>query len=245
MAVLECGRIQWVNHRPAPRRRWARVLFVAALAALAAPMLGRLARGRGSWAAPGVRVADFIAGIPGVRERLRLVVAVLDINKSAAAESEKSFMGLDLGTTRVAMSVPVRIHYALDLSGPRPVDFRLHAAGRELVAVFPEPSVEAVELLIAGKRVTTEVGWARLKSRSGRALEDGIERGLYDAVWAEGASPTVIAQVKERARPVLARLLNDYLKRAHALGDGGISVTRIQFRGDTETGALAFLRDRP
>ncbi|MCX5787661.1 MAG: hypothetical protein NTX64_04000 [Elusimicrobia bacterium] len=244
MRTLETERIRWIEHRPSPGARWAKALVLAALAGLTAFVVSRLARGSLLWTPPAVRAADFISGIPGAKERLRLVVAVLEINKSAVAESEKSLFGVDLGTTRVSMTVPARIHYALDLSGPRPVDFRLHAAGRELVALFPDPSVEAVELMVGGKRVTTEVGWARLKSRSGYALEDGIERGLYGSVWAEGSSPAVIEQIKERARPVLARLLNEYLRRANALGPNGIAVTRIQFKGDTENSTLALLDPR-
>ena len=51
----------------------------------------------------------------------------------------------------------------------------------------------------------------------------------------------MISQIKERARPLLARLLTDYLRRANALGPDGITITRVKFRGDAEAERLALL----
>ncbi|MBI4424514.1 MAG: DUF4230 domain-containing protein [Elusimicrobia bacterium] len=215
---------------PGPRVHWP--LLLAALAA------GWLLHGRlsprlpQSWAPPELKPSDFIDGIPVAREELRLVVGVMDVSKGASAESSKRLFGLDLGTTRVSVSVPARVHFALDLSGDEPVEFRLDRRRRSLTAVFPDPEVQAVEVFSAAKRVTTEAGWGRLSSRSGRALEDALDRGLPDALRREASAPAVLAQVRERARPQLARLLATYLKRAGALGPEGFWAAKVRFRGE-------------
>ncbi|MBI5200221.1 MAG: DUF4230 domain-containing protein [Elusimicrobia bacterium] len=214
---------------------------LATLALLAGAWCWFALRGDRPWTPPALKAEDFVGGIPVPHDRLRLIVSALDVHKSVLGESGKTVLGVDLGVTKVALSMPARIHYAVDLSGPQPVEFKLHPARRELVAVFPDPAVEAVELMTAGKRVAIDTGWGRLRSYSGRAIEDDLERGLYDAVKADGSAPAVLEQVKERARPLLARLLNDYLRRANALGPDGVIYTRIRFKGDVEYEPLAML----
>ncbi|MBI4345573.1 MAG: DUF4230 domain-containing protein [Elusimicrobia bacterium] len=216
------------------------VIACLALAAALAWAAGRRLGPR-PWTPPPVSAEDFVVGIPVPHDRLRLIVSVLELHKSVLGESPKTVLGVDLGTTKVSLSMPARVHYAVDLSGVRPVEFRLDAERRELIATFPDPQVEAVELDPSGKRVAVEAGWGRLRAYSGRAVEDALERGLYAAVKADAGAPAVVEQIKERARPLLARLLNDYLRRVSTPGPDGVTVTRVRFRSDVQTDRLAML----
>lgn len=241
MDSIDPGLIRSYAPRDTRGARNARLLILSlGLAAAVSFAPGRLLHDK-PWTPPALKTADFLSGIPVAKDQLRLVVSVLELHKSALAESEKRVLGVDLGTTRVALSMPARVHYAVDLSGERPIEFRVDQQRRELVAVFADPKVQAVELLAAGKRVAVEPGWGRLRALSGQALEERLERGLYDAVKADAAAPAAIEQIKERARPLLARLLNDYLRRAGAFGPDGIAFTSIRFRGDADADRLALL----
>ena len=174
MNILEPGLIHTGTIRQARGARNARILMLCLVLAAAVSFAVHDRALERTWQPPALKVADFVNGIPTAKDDLTLVVSVLEMQKSALAESEKRVLGVDLGTTRVALSMPARIHYAVDLSGARPVDFRVDPERRELIAVFPDPHVQAVELLAAGKRVAVEAGWGRLRALSGHALEEGL-----------------------------------------------------------------------
>ena len=198
-------------------------LALAAFALTAAAIMAWRCRAR-----PALSPRAFVAGIPEMRPDMRLVVSRLDFTETIAAESPKVAWGVDWGTTKAVLSVPVRVHYALDLSGPEPVEFRFDANRRTLIAVFPDPEVQAVEIFSGGKRTAVEPGWGRLEALSGRALLDRLDRGVYDAVKAQAASPGALARTKDEARPALARLLAAYLARA-GIRPGSVAV---RFRSD-------------
>lgn len=241
MLTQQPGLIQLRNTRAERGRRGG--LFVLAFIGLAAAATyGVVELAPKPWARPSLKPSEFVSGIPIVRDDLRLVVSVLEVHKSVLASSPKRVWGFDLGTTKVSVSMPARIHYAVDLSGPEAVEFNVDPQRRELIAVFPDPVPQAIELIASRKQVAIEPGWARLRALSGHALQDGLERGLYDAVKTDASAPAVLAQIKEQARPVLGRLLLDYLRRANALGPDGITTARVRFRGDTTPTKLAWLR---
>jgi hypothetical protein len=198
--------------------------FAFAAVALAAAAIMAW-RGR---AQPALSARGFVAGIPALTPDMRLVVARLDFTETVAAESPKVAWGVDWGTTKAVLSVPVSVHYALDLSGPEPVEFRFDAARRTVTAVFPDPEVQAVEIFSGGKRTAVEPGWGRLESLSGRALLDNLDRGVYDAAKTEAARPAALARTKGEARPALARLLASYMVRS---GIEGKNVA-VRFRSD-------------
>lgn len=152
---------------------------------------------------------DFVSGLPALTPELKLVVAKVDFVKTVAAESPKVAWGVDWGTTRAALSVPVRAHYALDLSGPRPVEFRWDRGARRLTAVFPDPEVQAVEVATRGRRELVAPGWARFEALSGRSLLDGLEREVADRARADADAAR--ARGRDAARPQLKRLLESYL----------------------------------
>jgi hypothetical protein len=200
-----------------------KTLALAALALMGAAVMTWRFR-----AAPAPSARGFIDGLPALTPDMRLVVARLDLTETVAAESPKVAWGVDWGTTKAVLSVPVSVHYALDLSGPEPVEFRFDADRRTVTAVFPDPEVQAVEIFSGAKRTTVEPGWGRLEALSGRALLDRLDRGVYDAVKAQAASPPALIRTKDEARPELARLLASYLART---GIEGRSVA-VRFRSD-------------
>ena len=198
-------------------------MFALAAFALAAAVMAW--RGR---AQPALSARGFVAGIPALTPDMRLVVARLDFTETVAAESPKVAWGVDWGTTKAVLSVPVCVHYALDLSGPEPVRFQFDANRRTVIAIFPDPEVQAVEIFSGGKRTAVEPGWGRLEALSGRTLLDNLDRGVYDAAKAEAGRPAALARTKGEARPALARLLASYLARA---GIEGRNVA-VRFRSD-------------
>lgn len=233
------GLIRLPNDKPERGAQNARLLILClALAAVVSYGLHDR-RPAKPWAGAKLNASDFVSGIPVAHDDLRLVVSVLEVHKSLMAESEKRLFGFDLGTTRVSLTMPTRIHYAVDLSGSKPVDFRFNPQRRELVAIFADPRLQAIEMLASEKRVAIEPGWGRLKALSGHTLQDGLERGLYHAVRVEASTPAIIEQIKERARPLLSRLLTDYLRRTDALGPDGITHARVRFQSDADSEKLA------
>ncbi|HVE11850.1 MAG TPA: hypothetical protein VNI01_00530 [Elusimicrobiota bacterium] len=219
------------------RAAWAAGAVLAAGALFLGARVPRRAR-RGLWEGLSPiqleeRVEGFLSGLTRARGELKLVVAVVDATQSSLGESRKSAFGVDLGTTRAAVSAPVRIHYAVDLSAPGAVEFRPDAAARRFEAVFPEPEVQAVEVFSRDARRTVEAGWARARAFSGTALQDRLDRGLYDQARAEAASPRAVAAIKPQARAALARLVGGYLRRGGAWGgERGFREVSIRFRGE-------------
>ncbi len=178
-------------------------------------------------------VRDFVSGISSIQPDLKLVVAKVELMKTMTGESAKSVLGVDLGTTKAVLTVPARVHYAVDLAGEAPVAFHFDRATRILAVDFPEPAVQAVEVLIQDKRTVVEPGWGRLRDRSGKALEEAMERGVYDAVKRDASAPQALAAVREKARPVLARFLEGYLSRSGLLRvPGGVELVAVRFKDE-------------
>lgn len=169
----------------------------------------------------------FVGGLPALTPDMRLTVARLDSTITAQAEDPKVAWGLDWGTTKAALTTPVRVHYAIDLSGEAPVEFRRDPKTRLVTAVFRDPEVLAVEVFSRDKRAVVQPGWGRLAVFSGQALVDRLDEEQYDAAKAEGASPRALAQVRSLARPELAGLVADFLRRG-----GAQAPVAILFRSD-------------
>ncbi len=188
---------------------------------------------RASWVESRLSVRDFVSGLTSVQPDLKLVIAKVDLIKTMTGESAKSVMGWDLGTTRAVLSVPARVHYAVDLTAGEPVRFRYDRASRVLSAEFDAPQVQAVEVFFQDKRAVVEPGWGRLKERSGKALQEAMEAGVYAAVKRDAEAPEALAAARDKARPILARFLEGYLSRAGLLRvEGGVEAVAVRFAGD-------------
>lgn len=211
----------------------ARVIIITLLVLVVAGGLFAWRAHRASWVESRLSVRDFVSGITSVQPDLKLVIAKVELVKVMSGESAKSVLGLDLGTTKASLTVPARVHYAVDLTAPDPVVFRFDRSSRVLVAEFAEPEVQAVELLLQDKRFVVEPGWGRLKERSGKALEEAMERGVYASVKKDAEAPEALAAVREKARPVLARFLEGYLYRAGLLRvDAGVEAVSVRFKNE-------------
>jgi hypothetical protein len=194
-----------------------------ALLAVAAALAARSLR-----PAPRLDARGFVDGLPRLQADLRLTVATMDLVKTVSGESRKTAWGVDWGTTTAVVTVPARVHYAVDLSGPDAVALRYDARARVVTAEFPQPRVLAVELSSREKRALVSPGWARAEAFSGRALLDRLERSLDDEVRADAESPRALALARGVARPALERLLVDYAARAGAKGATAV----VRFRGE-------------
>jgi hypothetical protein len=203
--------------------------FFAILTGLTAFFLYKGARGP---AAPSAH--DFVRGLPAVSPDLKLTVARMDLIWSAEAESPKTLLGVDLGTTKASVSVPARVHYAIDLSGEEPVAFS--AEGGVLVAVFADPQVQAVELMLKDERVLIQPGWGRSALFSGRSLAEGLERGLYDSLRSDASSRRMLGPVQQQARRQLAKFVADFLRNG---GDHRRVEVRFRSEADEPVGGLA------
>lgn len=208
-------------------RKW--IIILAASLALAAAIFTLTRRRPRS-----LNARDFVSGIPAIEPDMKLVVARISLVKTATAESRKDYWGFELGTTKVALSVPARVHYAIDLSGAAPVRFEMDSRLKTVTAVFPDPAVQSVEVFARDKHVVTEVGWGRLEAFSGRSVAEGLERGLYDAIKAEASAPRVIDEVKAKARQPLAAWVAAYLRGTGRRGMG----VEIRFLSDAPAGDL-------
>lgn len=175
---------------------------------------------------------DFVTGLPELEPDMRLVVARVDLIKTLTAESRKVSWGVDWGTTKVSLSVPARVHYAIDHSGLEPIEFRIDQADNTFTAVFPDPQIQAVEIFLQNKQTVVEPGWGRLATFSGQSLLDQIEHSLYNSAKSDGTSARALAQVKDIARQLLTRQVSVYLKRV------GLNFKNIQvrFHSDEENG---------
>jgi hypothetical protein len=158
----------------------------------------------------GPNAREFVRGLPMLTPDFKLTVARMDLIWSAQAESPKTVFGIDLGTTKASVSVPARVHYAIDLSGEDPVSFRVE--GGALVAVFPDPQVQAVELMLKDEQVLISPGWGRSALFSGRSLAEGLERGLYDSLRSDASSRRMLGPVQQQARKQLAKFVSDYVR---------------------------------
>ncbi len=180
-------------------------------------------------------VTKFVSGIPVSRDDTSLVVQTLDFTHTSIAENTKKRFGINFGTTTVFMSVPTRIHYAVDFSGARPVEFHIDGETGTFTAIFSDPEIQAVEIFAHDKTEMVKVGWGRLESRSGEYLKDQIEQNLYNEIHDLGINEEVLYEVRDQARPVLEKFVTTYLdNRGEWDIDGGFLHVEVKFTGDAQ-----------
>jgi hypothetical protein len=110
------------------------------------------------------RVSQFVIGMPISKEEMSLVVTMLDFTNNSVAENTKTRYGINFGTTKVSLSVPARLHYAIDLSGDRPVAFEVDGVNNIFTAVFLDPEIQAVEIFTKDRSEVIEVGCGRSRA---------------------------------------------------------------------------------
>jgi hypothetical protein len=185
------------------------------------------------------RVSQFVIGMPISKEEMSLVVTMLDFTNNSVAENTKTRYGINFGTTKVSLSVPARLHYAIDLSGDRPVAFEVDGVNNIFTAVFLDPEIQAVEIFTKDRSEVIEVGWDRLRSQSGISMREALEENIYDEISAVGKAPDTIAHIRDEARLVLADFVKTYLdSRGEWRSDGGFTIVDIRFTGDSAAAAV-------
>ncbi len=159
-----------------------------------------------------------------------LVSGYLDVSAEITQENTKYLFpdyfdkSISLGTTKSTIRLPGRVSYGVDLLkiGDSSITFE---PNNVVVITVQELEVEAVDADLARMEVQTEVGWARLHSRSGQATEKRAMVIAKEALEAEA-----ISHLETSPQPVfntesaLSRIL------VPALESAGITDPKIRFR---------------
>ena len=186
--------------RPTRRSRAAALAAVLAVVAASVAALGLGTR----WATSALRdaVPEIRLTEDQVRDRVYaaiqrearasfLVTGRLDVVAETRVDNTKTFLpgllDVSLGTTTARVRVPGRISYGVDLTRLRASDIVLGEDGT-LEVRLPAVEVHAVEPALSRMEVETDVGWARLHSRSGRTTEHRAIGLVDDVLRTQGSA---------------------------------------------------------
>ena len=105
-----------------------------------------------------------------------LVTGIIELTADITEENTKYFFpeyfddSFSLGTTRSNVRLPGRVTYGVNLQG-LDASHISYVADSLVIINLPKIEIQSVEADLASMQVWTDVGWARLHSRSGRAVE--------------------------------------------------------------------------
>ena len=142
----------------------------------------------------------------------KLVVLSTQINVDLTKSNEKVIWGVPLGTTTVTVrALDNRVQYCVPLTNISKGDFRYDGVHKRLTLRVPAPRIDEdlVEVQSDPSKIEfrTDVGWARLNSRSGQFLRDQAQRELRPAIVREGNNSLYLDRAKSNAREDLKKLL--------------------------------------
>jgi len=179
------------DYPPAPARRrrgWPGIVLAALVALLAGALLFGVSRRLLRPSEAEIRGAVYTA-IQRETPQTFLVTGSVDVTATTTVSNTRwllpGILGLNLGTTTATVRMPGRVSYGVDLSRIGPEDIVVEDGGIVRVLV-PSPEVWSVEPVLTGMEVQTDVGWARLYSSSGRAVEQEAIRLMEAALRAQG-----------------------------------------------------------
>ncbi len=159
-----------------------------------------------------------------------LVTGYLDIAADITEENTKYLFpeyfdqSISLGTTKSVVRLNGRVSYGIDLLklGDESITFE---PNNVVVITVRDLEVEAVDPDLENMQIQTEVGWARLHSRSGQAVEKKALAEAKNALEAEAVAHLQTSpQPLQNTEAALSRLLVPVLEAA------GISNPTIRFR---------------
>lgn len=158
------------------------------------------------------------AALQRERPETFLVTGSLDLTATTTVRNTRRLLpgivDLSLGTTSATVRMPGRVSYGLDLSRIHPRDVRVDDSGAVTVVV-PPPTVWSTEPVLTEMEVQTEVGWARLYARSGRAVEQEAIRLMETALRRQGEAHLADSdQPRRNSAEALERLLEPALAAA-------------------------------
>lgn len=178
--------------------------------------------------------ASLFVRINGVVERSHLVVAESDTVATGVYESSKEVLGIDLGTTALSFEVPVRYFYAVDLSGPEPIDFSIDADEGVLWARFPALHLFSMEPDLGRLEQQVSVGWGRLARFSGA----DVRRRFRDRVMADlrtrGSAPTEMLAARAPARKRLEEMTRSFITAYAPDAAGQLKAVAVRFADEPE-----------
>lgn len=159
-----------------------------------------------------------------------LVSGYLDVSADITQENTKYLFpeyfdkSISLGTTRSKVRLPGRVSYGVDLTKINDASITFEP-NNVVVITMSALEVGAVEPDLANMQVQTDVGWARLHSWSGQAVEQKAMTIAKDALEAEAVSHLQTStQPAYNTETALSRLLIPALEAA------GVSNPVIRFR---------------
>jgi hypothetical protein len=142
----------------------------------------------------------------------KLVVLSTHINVDLTKSNEKVIWGLPLGTTTVKVrALDNVVQYYVPLTNISKGDFRYDDVHKRLTLRVPAPRLDEdlVEVQSDPAKIEfrTELGWARLDSRSGQFLREQAQKELRPAIVHEGNNVLYLDKAKSNARESLKKLL--------------------------------------
>jgi len=142
----------------------------------------------------------------------KLVVLSTHINVDLTKSNEKVIWGVPLGTTTVKVrALDNVVQYYVPLTNISKADFKYDDVHKRLTVRVPAPCVDQdlVEVQSDPAKIEfrTDLGWARLDSRSGQFLRDQAQKELRPAIVREGNSSLYTDKAKMNARESLKKLL--------------------------------------
>src|SRR4051812_29928884 len=148
----------------------------------------------------------------------KLVVLSAQINADLTKSNEKVIWGVPLGTTTVTVrALDNRVQYYVPLTNLSKADFRYDDVHKRLTLRVPTPRIDEdlVEVQSDPSKIEfrTDVGWARLDSRSGQFLREQAQKELRPAIVREGNSSIYIDKAKTNAKENLKKLLEPMATR--------------------------------
>lgn len=157
-----------------------------------------------------------------------LVTGTLTMTATATVENTKylfpDVLRLPLGTTRATVRLPGRLAYGFEVASLRTEDIRLGEDGVVEVAL-PALRVFSVEPDLAAMEMQTDIGWARLYSRSGQRTSERALAFAQEALREQGAAHLeTSAQPRIHTAEALQTLLTPALEAA------GLDAPRFRIR---------------
>ncbi|MDX1546601.1 MAG: DUF4230 domain-containing protein [Rhodothermales bacterium] len=213
----------------AVRRRW----IVAGVAALVACTVLVTAVGVVWWIRPGGMTEEavrqtVVTTLQAEAAASFYVTGTLDVTATTTVENTKvlfpDLFGFELGTTRARVRLPGRVAYGFDVRALRAEDIRFLEDGAVEI-VLPALSVFSVEPRLEAMEVETDVGWARTRAGSGKAVTERAIAFAQEALRRQGERYLEDAtQPRLNTGEALEALLRPVLQAA------GMPEPRLRFR---------------
>jgi len=207
------------------RRRWlARAVVCALLAGAAATVATRyistqtLDETLSSGASQTARNAE-AANPFGKSERDQAVVRVINYARSMQLVTSTIDARVEVsrnhaswrGGVHAQVDIPVRYHYATDLSKLDPSSVTITSLTGACVIWILKPTRLSVELFPRDERTSVDVGWLRSRSRAGEYYLGQARKDAYDAANSRVLTPDEQATILEDARAQVAALIRSIL----------------------------------